>query len=147
MPKSSKPIEPRAACILYAEDEEDDILFLRLALKRAKSAGTLNVVTNGEEAVQYLDGRGVFGDRARYPLPALVLLDINMPMKSGLEVLKWIREQPRFKSLPVVMLTSSMRDKDMEEARRLGADDFLFKPSAPGGLDELVRVFHKRWLG
>jgi len=69
-----------------------------------------------------------------------------MPKKSGLEVLEWTRQQPRFKLLPVVMLTSSSRSEDMEKARRLGADDYLLKPSDPLKLVELVKMLHDRWL-
>jgi len=132
--------------ILYAEDEENDIVFLELAFKRAGSPHTLQAVPDGEEAIEYLGGEGAFADRTRHPLPALVLLDINMPKQTGLEVLEWIRQQSRFKSLPVLILTSSTRPGDMEDARRLGADDYLLKPSDPLQLVELVKSLHDRWL-
>jgi CheY-like chemotaxis protein len=132
--------------ILYAEDEANDIFFLELAFQRASSPHTLNVVSDGEQAISYLMGRDDFADRVRHPLPTLALLDINMPKKSGLEVLEWIRQQPRFKSLPVLMLTSSQRPEDMEQARKLGADDYLLKPSNPVDLFEIVKAFHDRWL-
>ena len=121
----------RRACILYAEDEKNDIFFLEHAFQSPASPYSLNAVPDGEQAIDYLAGKGRFADRARHPFPALVLLDINMPKKSGLEVLKWIRQQPSFKSLSVVMLTSSPRPEDMEHARLLGADDYLIKPSDP----------------
>ena len=134
------------ACILYAEDEENDIFFLNLAFQDLGSPHTLRAVPDGEQVIDYLAGTGPFTDRASHPLPALVLLDINMPKKSGLEVLEWIRRQPRFKSLPVVMLTSSLRDEDMDKARQLGADDYLLKVSHPSKLSEIVKSLHKRWL-
>ena len=132
--------------ILYAEDEPNDIFFLKLAFKKATSPHTLNAVPDGEQAIDYLAGEGPFADRSRYPLPTLVLLDINMPKKSGLEVLEWIRRQLRFKSLPVLILTSSQRPEDLEKARNLRADDYLLKPSDPLKLVEMVKSLHERWL-
>lgn len=132
--------------ILYAEDEETDIFFLKRALQLAASPHTLNTVPDGAQALQYLAGEGRFADRLRHPLPSLVLLDINMPKKSGLEVLEWIRRQPQFKSLPVLILTSSGRKEDMDKARQLGADDFLLKPSTPLKLVDVVKSLQERWL-
>jgi len=133
-------------CVLYAEDEKCDIFFLERAFQSTGSPHWLNAVPDGEQAIDYLAGKGRFADRARHPLPALVLLDINMPKKSGLEVLKWIRQQPSFKSLSVLMLTSSPRPEDMEKARLLGADGYLIKPSDPLELVDLVMSLHDRWL-
>jgi len=132
--------------ILYAEDEANDVFFLALALKRANLPHTLNAVPDGEQAIEYLAGEGPFANRSRHPLPALVLLDINMPKQTGLEVLEWIRQQRHFKSLPVLMLTSSTRPEDMEKARQLGADDYILKPSDPLKLVDVVQSFHDRWL-
>jgi CheY-like chemotaxis protein len=132
--------------ILYAEDEENDVFFLKHAFELAGSSHTLRAVQDGEQALEYLAGQGPYADRKRHPLPALLLLDINMPKKSGLEVLEWTRRQPRFKSLPVLILTSSSRPEDREKARQLGADDYLLKPSDPLQLVELVKILHQRWL-
>ena len=112
----------------------------------AGSPHTLNALPDGEQTLQYLAGGGPFADRLRHPLPVLILLDINMPKKSGLEVLEWIRHQPNFKSLPVLILTSSSRQEDMDRARLLGADDYLLKPSDPLKLVDIVKSLHDRWL-
>jgi len=132
--------------ILYAEDEQNDVYFLERAFRIAGSPHLLTAVPDGEQAVEYLAGGGAFADRASYPLPILVLLDINMPKKSGLAVLEWIRRQSLFKSLPVVIFTSSSRTEDMDQARLLGADDYLLKPSDPLKLVDLVKSLHDRWL-
>jgi CheY-like chemotaxis protein len=132
--------------ILYAEDEENDVYFLADAFKIVGSQHTLKAVQDGQEALDYLSGKGAFADRLRYPFPALILLDINMPKQSGLEVLEWLRQQPNFKSVPVLMLTSSSRQEDMDKARLLGAEDYLLKPSNPRKLVDLVKTLHDRWL-
>ena len=131
--------------ILYAEDEETDVFFLQRAFTKAGITHTLKAVPDGQEAVAYLSGSGPFADRD-CPLPALILLDINMPKKSGLEVLEWIRRQPNLKSVPVLIFTSSSNPADMEKARQLGADDYLLKPSDPLKLGELVKTLNARWL-
>src|SRR5215813_6152169 len=100
--------------ILYAEDEENDVVFLQFAFEQAGLAHPLQAVSDGEEAVEYLSGAGTFHDRQLYPLPCLILLDINMPKQSGFEVLEWIRRQPALQSLPVLMLTSSERPEDQQ---------------------------------
>ena len=132
--------------ILYAEDEENDIIFLKRAFKRAGSPHTLKAVPDGAQAIEYLAGEGIFADRTQYPIPDLILLDINMPKKSGLDVLQWVRSQPRYKALPALILTSSSRPEDMEKARELGADDYLLKPSDPLKLVEVVRSIEEHWL-
>ena len=144
--KNRKIQKSSAACVLYAEDEENDIIFLELAFESAGSPHTLKAVPDGAQAIEYLAGERSFADRMRHPVPALVLLDINMPKKNGLEVLQWIRQQPQFKSLPVLILTSSSRAEDKHKAHELGADDYLLKPSDPLELVEVVKSLHKRWL-
>ena len=136
----------RPCTILYAEDEENDIFFLQYALEEVRSPHELKAVPDGQKAIQYLAGEGDFADRKRHPFPSLVLLDINMPKKSGLEVLEWIRRQSKFKSLPVLMLTSSSRQEDMDRALKLGANDYLSKPAHPVELVRLVKSVQDRWL-
>jgi CheY-like chemotaxis protein len=132
--------------ILYAEDEEDDVFFLKRAFQMSGSAHTLKAVPDGEQALDYLAGKGSFADRTRHPLPALILLDINIPKISGFEVLEWLRQQPRLKSMPAVILTSSSRTEDRDKARLLGADDYLLKPSDPQKLVDIVKSLLERWL-
>jgi CheY-like chemotaxis protein len=130
----------RACIILYAEDEANDVLFFKLALKHANLPHTLIAVPDGAQGIEHL------ATQEEHPVPDLILLDINMPKRSGFEVLEWIRQQPHLKSVPVLMLTSSSRAEDMEKARQLGADDYLLKPSDPLKLAKVVKLLHDRWL-
>ncbi len=134
------------ATILYAEDEDNDIFFFQRAHQLAQSTHTLHCVRDGEEALDYLLGQGPFADRNQFLLPNLLLLDINMPKKSGFEVLRWVRSQPRFQSLPVLMFTSSERPEDLENARELGANDFLLKSFDHDKLVEIIKTLDTRWL-
>jgi len=136
----------RPLTILYAEDEENDVFFLERAFKLVGSPHTLKAVPDGAQALEYLAGEGIFSDRTRHPFPDLILLDINMPKKSGFEVLKWVRSQSRYKLLPTLILTSSSRPEDMENASQLGADAYLLKPSDPLKLLEVVRSLQEHWL-
>ena len=136
----------RPLTILYAEDEENDVFFLKHAFKLAGLLHTVKAVPDGAQALEYLAGVGIFADRTQHPFPDLILLDINMPKQSGLDVLKWVRSQPHYKSLPTLILTSSSRAEDMERARQLGADDYLLKPSNPLKLVELATSLQEHWL-
>ena len=98
---------PEQAVILLIDDDENDIVLAKKALAAAKIENPLYVVRDGEEAMAYLEGMGKYSDRAEFPLPDLILLDLKMPRLDGFELLSWIRKQPHLKALRVVMLTSS----------------------------------------
>lgn len=132
--------------LLYVEDEENDVFFLKRAFTLAGLPHCLNAVSDGAQAIEYLAGAGIFADRTQHPIPDLILLDINLPKQSGLNVLEWIRRNPQYKSIPTLILTSSSRHEDMEKARQLGADDYLLKPSNPLKLVELAKSLQERWL-
>jgi CheY-like chemotaxis protein len=132
--------------ILYVEDEKSDVLLLRVAFTRAGLTNPVHIAVDGAEAIDYLAGNGPFADRDQHPLPALVLLDLNLPKKSGFEVLKWIRQQPQFFSLPVVIYTSSVGLIDKDTARMLGATDYFVKRSGVSHIAELARSLAERWL-
>ena len=129
--------------VLYVEDEADDVLFMRLACKN--SGWSLQAVEDGRKAIAYLSGEPPYADRARHPLPDLVLLDLNLPLVPGFDVLKWIREQPRFRDLPVVVFSSSGRAEDRARAEALGANDYLLKPSSGDLFREVVEALERRW--
>jgi len=132
--------------ILLAEDNSTDALMVRRAFTKAGVRGTLDVVEDGDRAVDYLSGRGPFADRARHPLPVLLLLDLKLPRRSGLEVLGWVRQQPGLKRLPVVVLTSSEENADINTAYDLGANSYLVKPVDCDALLNLVKGLGLYWL-
>src|SRR5438477_12877403 len=119
---------PHISVILLAEDREDDVLLIRRAFNKANLLNPLHLVHDGDEAIAYLKGEGQFANRAEYPLPSLLLLDLKMPRRDGFEVLQWVREQSSLKALRVIVLTSSEHIQDVNRAYDLGANSFLVKP-------------------
>src|SRR5215472_16822833 len=107
--------------ILLAEDRDDDIELIRRAFKEGQIDNQLFIVKNGEEALSYLKGEAKYQVRDEYPLPDLLLLDLKMPRMDGFDVLRWVRLQPGFSSLLVVVLTSSEEIRDVNKAYQLGA--------------------------
>lgn len=131
---------------LLVEDEENDVVFMRMAMKRAGIEGGLQVAEDGEVALNYLKGKGEFADRIRYPLPALILLDLKLPKVMGIDVLKWVRQQPELAVVVVIILTSSQQRADIHQACALGANSYLVKPSSPHDLGELMLLVKRYWL-
>ena len=129
--------------ILLVENNQEDILLILRAFQRAGANRRIQAVTGGMDAVAYLQGTHPYGDRQKYPLPALVLLDIKMPGMDGFEVLRWIRRQWEFFELCVVMLTSSDHIRDANEAYHLGANSFLVKPLDFHNAAELARSLER----
>jgi len=132
--------------ILLVEDDDNDVFFMERAFKQAQIGNPLNRVRDGEEAISYLRGEDGFEDRAKHPLPHLMLLDLKMPRKNGFEVLTWVREQPGLKRLPIVVMTSSKEDPDINRAYESGANTYLVKPVKFEGLVEMMRTLHLYWL-
>jgi len=115
--------------ILYAEDDENDAFFMERAFSEMGAPERLRTVGNGKLATEYLSGVGPFGDRQKYPLPTVLLLDIKMPKMTGLEVLHWVRARPEFAGLTVIMFTSSTQPADIAFCANNGANAYLAKES------------------
>lgn len=133
-------------CILYVEDDPNDIFFLRLAFSAAGIHDLLHVVKDGQEAVDYLDGEGVYADRTIHPLPSLVLLDLQLPLRDGMGVLKWIRATHEFRAMVVIMFTSSHHPRDIDSAYELGVNSFVVKPMTISDRAEFARELKAWWL-
>lgn len=132
--------------ILQVEDDPNDVLLVRRAFRRSNPDIQLQVVTDGEQAVEYLSGQGAYANRAEHPLPSLVLLDLKLPRKSGLEVLGWIRSHAQLHRLRVVMFTSSKREDDVNAAADLGANAYLVKSVDFGDFTTMIDTLAKFWL-
>jgi PAS domain S-box-containing protein len=113
--------------VLLAEDDDDEAWLMCRAWRKAGIRNPVFRVHDGQEAIEYFKGEEPFEDRNQYPLPCLVLLDIKMPRRTGLEVLKWIREQPDLCTLPAVILTASSANSDIHAANQLGVKAYLVK--------------------
>jgi CheY-like chemotaxis protein len=132
--------------LLYVDDDENDVLLTRTAFARAGITNDLYEATDGQMAIDYLAGVGQFNDRAKYPLPGLLLLDLKVPRKPGLEVLDWVRRHPMLKAMIVIVLSSSPDTRDVRRAYELGANSFITKPSNLTELTEMARTLKAWWL-
>jgi CheY-like chemotaxis protein len=134
------------ATILLAEDREDDVILIRRAFERVSIRNPLFVVRDGQEAIDYLSGVFPFSDRDRFPIPALLLLDLKMPRTDGFDVLRWLKTQSNLASLRVVVLTSSEDIRDVSKAYQLGANSFLVKPLDFENTVAMVETITDYWL-
>lgn len=125
------------ALFLLVEDNEDHVLLIRRAFLKSKVVNPLQVARSGEEAISYLEGTRGFSNRAEFPLPAVILLDLKLTGMDGFAVLRWIRQQPALRAVRVVVLTSSNAIRDVNLAYQLGANSFLVKPV---DFEDFVRV-------
>jgi CheY-like chemotaxis protein len=132
--------------ILLVEDDANDVFFMKRAMKLAGMPNPVQVASDGRQAIHYLDGTGEYSDRARFPLPSLVLLDLKLPHVMGLDVLKWIRKQPDLRMIIVLIFTSSKLPADIQKAYFLGANSYLVKPSEPEELAQRIKLIKRYWM-
>src|SRR6185436_1504406 len=116
---------PETRLILLAEDDDNDVFLIRSAFDKAGIVTPIHVVRDGDEAIAYLKGVGKYAQRAEYPLPSLLLLDLKMPRKNGFEVLEWIGGELTLQTLRVIVLTGSTDRHDVDKAYEMGADSSL----------------------
>ena len=131
--------------ILLAEDDSNDVLLIQRAFQKAGLRNTLKTVRDGDQAISYLSGKGIYSNREQYPLPFLLLLDLKMPGTDGFEVLEWLRNEPQLKRLLVVVLTSSNLQADVDRAYELGANSYLVKPVSFDEMVHLIQRFEAYW--
>ena len=134
------------ATFLVVEDNADDVILLRRAFTKAKILNAVHFVRTGEDAVAYLNGFGRYSNRTEYPLPSLILLDLKMPGMSGHEFLGWVRGCPEFRSLRVVVLSSSDEMRDVNLAYQLGASSYLIKPADFDRFVEISQALNGFWI-
>jgi len=128
--------------VLLVEDNEDEVFLMQRAFRKAGIQNPLKVVQNGEEAIAYLEGLGPYVDRILYPLPSVIFMDLNMPKKSGLEVLQYIRQHATLRGMAVNILTSSVRPADIEQAAQIGANAYFIKPAQIDKFQELIQSWY-----
>ncbi len=132
--------------ILVVEDDGQHALLVRAAFSAAKLANPLHVVNDGDQAIAYLSGDGEYADRDCFPLPVLILLDLNLPTTPGLEVLDWLGAHPELRDIPAVILTASDEPSDIHHAFALGARSYLIKPVGFDALLDVVRGLDLFWM-
>lgn len=132
--------------LLLVEDNEDDAFLMRRSFKAAGIDQPFYVAEDGQQAIDYLAGRGQYSDRSQYPMPSFVFLDLKLPFKSGHEVLAWIKNQRELSEIIVVVMTSSNQPSDLEEAYRLGANSYVVKPPATEQLVSYAEAFKRYWI-
>src|ERR1043166_104507 len=132
--------------ILHVTDDPNDVLRVRQACGKAGLNCEWQALNDGDEAIAYFQGADKFADRDQYPLPNLVLLDLKMARLSGFDVLAWLRQDAKWHSRPVVVLTSSNQEADVQRAYSLGANSYLVKPVDFEKLVEIVQAVHHYWL-
>ena len=131
--------------LLVVEDNPDDFALFGFALRKCKVLCSAAHAANSQEAIAYLDGWGKYSDRADYPFPDVLILDLKLVGMDGFQVLKHVRGNPAYRLLPVVMFTSSGLDEDIQRAFALGANSYFVKPAALSDMNPLVEALLTYW--
>lgn len=138
--------EKKLLTILMADDDEDDRLLAKEAMVESRVLNSLKFVEDGVELIAYLRGEGKYSDRAEYPMPGLILLDLNMPKKDGREALQDIKADADLRRIPVVILTTSKAEEDMLRGYDLGAASYITKPVTFDALVDLMGALGRYWV-
>ncbi|WP_211093230.1 MULTISPECIES: response regulator [Flammeovirga] len=132
--------------ILYADDDPEDRMLTQEAFEESKLASQLFFVEDGEELMEYLNHEGKYSDTKEYPLPDLILLDLNMPKKDGRECIKEIKEIEEVKNIPIVVLTTSNNEEDVLKTYNLGVSSFITKPVTFDSMVDIVKSLNQYWF-
>jgi CheY-like chemotaxis protein len=135
-----------APTILVVDDDADDRLLIEDAFRDCAVASPRQYLDDGEQLMDYLNRRGRYADARAFPMPGLILLDLNMPRKDGREALREIKSNPGLRHIPVIVLTTSKADEDIGRTYREGGNSFITKPAMYTSLLSLVRTFRDYWL-
>lgn len=136
----------RPITILIADDDEEDVMLSRDALKESRLANDLHIVKDGEELTDYLYRKGKYADPSTSPRPGLILLDLNMPKKDGREALREIKQDPELRRIPIVVLTVSDADEDIYESYDLGVNSYVKKPVTFESLVNVMKAIGMYWF-
>jgi CheY-like chemotaxis protein len=139
-------MNPRPINVLLAEDDPDDRYLISEALDESRLNIHLYIVEDGDELLDYLNRRGNYADEVKWPIPGLILLDLNMPRKDGREALVEIKADPRLRRIPVVVLTTSRAEEDVDRTYETGISGYIQKPVSFTGLLEVMNAIGLYWL-
>ena len=131
--------------ILLIEDSEDDVFFFKRALGQAKLNNPVQAVPDAAQASKYLEGSDPFADRAQFPLPKIIFLDLHLPSKDGFEFMKWLASKPQFRTVHLVVMSGVGRLEEVNRAYQMGANSFVTKPIKAEDLQNLARGFSAYW--
>ena len=137
---------PKAIHILIAEDDAEDRMLTTEAMNESRLVNRIDFVEDGEELMDYFNNIGKYSDSKNYPLPGLILLDLNMPRKDGREALREIKSSPHLKKIPVIILTTSKAEEDIIRTYDLGVNSFITKPVTFNGMVNVMQAIGKYWL-
>jgi CheY-like chemotaxis protein len=139
-------METKPFSVLLVEDDDNDVILVKHTLKKARIQNPLQVVSDGEEAVEYLKGDGKYEDRDCWPLPELIVMDIKMPRLSGFDVLEWLKGNGGpLRRIPIVIVSSSDNPDDINRAYELGANAYMVKPMDSRGVEHLFQSITHYW--
>ncbi len=131
--------------VLIAEDDENDALLLKRAIKRVNPAATFYLVSDGNEAMLYLKGDGKYGERDKFPFPRVLITDLKMPRMDGFELLHWLHDHPDCNVIPKIVLSASNIERDVIRAYQLGANIFFKKPASFDDLIAMIELNFRVW--
>lgn len=132
--------------MLVAEDDPNDVLLLERAFKKNGIDLPIHVSPDGEDAMLYLQGKGPYADREKFPFPRVMITDLKMPKVGGMDLLRWLYNHPECNLIPKIVLSSSRHEQDVKQAYQLGLNCYLVKPSSFAELSSLVRQVYDFWL-
>lgn len=131
--------------VLIIEGNDDDAFLFRKALEKAGVRNPIRTVSDGREAIDYLSGAAPFGDRRRHPLPSIIYTALNLPKKNGFEILDWFNRHPERANIPVIVMSWSMEEEDVQRAYELGANSYMVKPETFGELIHSLQAAVEYW--
>lgn len=131
--------------ILVVEDDENDAMFLQRAFAKAGFPNPIRCVQNGEEAIAYLKGEGIYANREKYAFPRVIVTDLKMPQMDGLQFLRWLQENPQYRVVPTIVFTSSTAQADVNEAFDRGAGAYIVKPVDVRELERIAKTIAEYW--
>jgi CheY-like chemotaxis protein len=134
-----------ARLVLQVEDSSDDARLLELAFRRARVSNPLVTVNSAEEAISYFKGEGVYADRAQFPLPGILLVDLKLPGIDGFELVERLMKESLLQEVLVLMITGHHEVYQMNRAYSLGAKSFIVKPVNEADLANLLKGFETYW--